>query len=488
MGSRNFLSKYSGLFVSVIATAFLCVPLTTHATGISPSMFVLEGAVSNVPITQTFFVSRTFTDVPEVIRLSARGEAKDMITFPDGPLQLFNVGEGGKKLRFTITPGNIAKGHYKGSIRAEQTQVAPEVIADLQAGASIEQVAAKSFAGAYNLSAAQLDIDMIVTNEITEKWEVVDQDLSKAEEDSPVSFNVMIDNKGSVATKPGKVEVKIREEKGVEFPYQETVPGEQLALIPPYTLKPESVLTNIRLKIGRYFAYIKVYDRDGKLVYDSGKVFLEIVPQGTLAQKGELRVLKVDKYTPQGDTMPTYKPNEPAVISGVFGNLGAVGVRTLLTVEVHKDGEKKDLLKSQEAFVPKAAEGEFDIDYKFPEEGVYDLKGYFAYGISKTNIGEKKVRVSLKAPVLEGEKGTLTKASLAGIAFDPWSVAPIVLGVLFVACVSMFFFFFFAKNSYSLGAVCLWPDVYCQWPVCKTLSSTKNTAPSTPATTNPQKP
>ncbi len=483
---KNF-SKFTAVSTFILALVFLYAPSTVQATGISPSIILLEDAVSNVPITRTFSVSRTSTDAPEVLRLSAKGEAKDMITFPDGPLQLFKVGEGGKTLRFTMTPGNISAGSYKANIRAEQTQVSPDALQDLAGGIAVEKVAEKSFAGAYNLSAAQLDIEMVVTNKMVEKWEVKEHDLNKAEEDSPIAFNLIIDNNGTVATKPGKVEIKIREEKGTEFLFNETVPGEKLEMIPPYTLKPESVLTNIRLKIGRYFAYIKVYDREGKLVYDSDKVFLEIVPQGTLAQKGELRIFKLDKFIPDGDTMPTYKPNEPAVIHGVFGNLGDVGVRTLLTVEVYKDGEKIDLLKSTEAFVPRAGEGEFDIDYKFPEETTYTVKGFFSYGISKTNIGEAKVRVSLKAPSLTPDKGSLLKGSLSAVGFDPSSLLPILFAALTIICLSLLFFYFFAKHTYPVGVACLWPDTYCQWPVCKLPSSKQGTNTTAPITTNQQK-
>ncbi len=488
MFSQKITPKFSIISAVVAAVVFLYMPFTAQATGISPSMFLLEDAVSNVPITQTFYVSRIDTSEPEVLRLSARGEAKDMITFPDGALQLFRRGEGGKKLRFTITPGNIAAGHYKGNIRAEQTQVSPDAVADLEAGGPIEKVVAKSFAGAYNLSAAQLDIDMAVTNKMVERWEVKGHDLSKAEEDTPISFNIIIDNQGSVATKPGKVELKIREEKGTEFIANETVPGDNLSLLPPYNVNPESVLTGIRLKIGRYYAYIKVFDREGTLVYDSDKVFLEIVPQGTLAQKGILKQLKVDKQVPEGDTMPTYKPNQPAVITGLFGNQGEVGVRTLLTVEVYKDTEKIDLLKSTEAYVARAAEGEFNIDYKFPEESIYTLKGYFSYGISKTNVGEVKVRVSLKAPELTANKGSVLKGSLSGVGFDSLSLLPLLFALLTLIALGLLFFYFFAKHSYPLGAVCLWPDTFCQWPVCKWSSSKQNTNTSTPPTITQQKP
>ncbi len=480
-------SKIFVLVGFIAAMIFMLSPCTAQATGISPGIIVINDAVANVPITKNFSVSRINTAGDEIMRLSSRGEGSEMITFPDGEYQLMKKGEGGKDVRFTITPGNIAAGKYKASVRAEQTQVSPEAVADIAGGGDVASAAKKSFAGAYNLSAAEISVTLNVTNKVIEKWEVLDHDLKKAEEDTPISFNLTINNSGSVATKPGKVDIKIREERGTEFLYNETVPGENLAMIAPFTNKPESVLTNLKLKIGRYYAYVKVYDRAGNLKYDSDKIFLEIVPMGTLAQAGTLKSLKVDKLTPQGADMPTYKPNEPVVIHGVFGNTGQVGVRTLLTVEVYKDAEKKDLLKSVEAFVPIAGTGDFDIDYKFPEEAIYTLKGYFSYGISKTNIGEVKVRVSLKAPEIVSQKSAL-KGSISEIGIDPFAMLPIIAAALLIICILLLFFYFYAKTGYVVGAACLWPDIYCQWPVCKLSNSRQDITPLIPTTTNQQKP
>lgn len=447
--------KYFLVLCIAFAASQLIGVQNVSATGVSPASQVFNDAVANATLSGEVIITRADASYDELILLTTRGDSGEMVSFPDGAYLPFVKGKRQIKVKFLINTGNVATGTYTGYIQASQTQL-PEGITvlagDKFSNESAEAIKMKLGNGTGNFSSSLMDLTVNVTNKLIEKWNIDGHGLQGAEAGQPISYALQFNNVGSVATKPGKSVLQIKPVTAKDYEWKDEHSFGELKLIAPFAKKSIPVDTKITLKLGTYFARVTVYDRAGKLVYDSGDFQLSVVPEGTLAQEGEFIKLNTDKDG-DGKTPPTFVPGEFSTLRGIFKNTGKIGVRARFVVEIYKDGVKLDVVKSDDIFVAIGKEGEFEIPYKFGEKGEYKVIAYFTYGITKTAPREMIAYVGVPPPQVIAQKPNMLKGSVGQFAADPsmW------IGLAIIAfLVSVFWFIFYRrKKPYPIGAYCL---------------------------------
>jgi len=151
------------------------------------------------------------------------------------------------------------------------------------------------------------------------------------------------------------------------------------------------------------------YDGD-EVIFTNEKAFLQIFPEGTLAQKGEMVAFTADKQK--------YEVGELGLLRAQFKNTGEIGLSAALTVELSKNGKRMELLKTEPSYVPPERSTVFTLERRFEEAGDYTAVGSVSYGINATEPVSIEFRVGGIHPlVLAGVFVALSALIAASIIF-----------------------------------------------------------------------
>ena len=85
--------------------------------------------------------------------------------------------------------------------------------------------------------------------------------------------------------------------------------------------------------------------------------------------------------------------NELAQFKAEFENTGNIGLSAAFIVDLSKETERFDLLKTEPVFVPPGKKAQFALDKRFAEGGEYSAKGYVSYGIYNSDAIELTFKV-----------------------------------------------------------------------------------------------
>lgn len=341
-----------------------------QAIGLSPVDIFANDILPGSKVTKELYISRADASEAAVILVSIVGEAAQYIKTPLGNELTLPAGEVSFTYPLVIEPGNLASGTYSAKINVQTTKPSAATAANEKGNVQ---------AGTLILSGAQVSIIFTVSNKAVEEYTITGVEMASSEENQLVGFSYLMSNTGNVDARPAKIEFSVIDEIDPTNAYKETIQGEQLEIVPAFTDTSVTVATKAQLIAGLYNVAITFYNTAGELIYESNTLRLQIFPEGTLDQKGELADFISDKTS--------YQVAELAVLSATFNNIGSLGVNASLVVEIMKDGVRLDILKNEPIFIPSHQSATLEQIYKPTEGGKYTAVGYVNYGIFTT---EKK--------------------------------------------------------------------------------------------------
>jgi hypothetical protein len=176
-------------------------------------------------------------------------------------------------------------------------------------------------------------------------------------------ITVDFSNTGNVAEKP-KVQITIMKNDKVvdELVNDKVTVGSQ---------KREVIVTNwdtAGLRQGDFTAKVKVML--GENVIEERELNLKLLVVGVKEAAGEIKSFDTDEQVPTGRI---------ARMSVLYRNSGQAESRAQLVIDVYRDDQMIDHLKSEERLVAPGVELELIIFGKFPEPGEYSLKAHVNY-------------------------------------------------------------------------------------------------------------
>jgi hypothetical protein len=197
----------------------------------------------------------------------------------------------------------------------------------------------------------------------------------------PLRLQVQFRNTGNTAVNP-VIDCIISKEnaKVAEFSYAETSVKAGTEVVIPVEWANTADLN------GDYVALVTVSLADK--VLDTKEVPFKVLPVGTLTKTGEFISLAFEGQ-PALDT--TLK------VLGSFESTGQADCRARLLLEVYRNGDLIDTLKSEETLVPVGQTGILTAYLKLTKAGDYTVKGYVAYDGKQTDTKETSFTVAKKS-------------------------------------------------------------------------------------------
>jgi hypothetical protein len=327
-------------------------------------------------VKKELYISRGDASEEGIAVVTIEGTAAPYVTAPLGSPVTLPVGEQTFTYPLVIEPGALASGTYEAKIT---------VTAGKRPAESAETSEGTVSAGTSILSGSQITLTFTITNQQLEQYSITSVEMAPSEENQLVGFSYGMSNTGNVDTRPAKIEFSLVDELDSGNTYSETILAEALEIVPAFTDQVVTVATKAQLTAGLYDTTIVFYDKDDNSIYTNNLLRLQIFPEGTLAQKGELLAFSTDKTD--------YQVAEPVILTANFKNIGTVGINASLVVEIMKDGTRLDILKNEPVFVPVGQTANMEQTFEPTAGGTHTAVSYVNYGIATTEKIEAEFNV-----------------------------------------------------------------------------------------------
>lgn len=365
--------------IGFLIIAGFAYPLSVFATGITPSEIYIDNILPNTEIKKIVTFTRGTITSDEKFSVTFSQEAAEYITPLDGKEITFKKGEHAFPYHFSLKIPQLAQGTYVSKVRVSQlqsTKKRPRLKNIGQKATNEKTDTANS--GSSIRSGAEGTIYITVTNEAHDEWEVKQTRIPPTEENQTIGISFLIRNLGNVDTKPSKIAMHLKNTFNAKEVYDEVIDLVDFKPVAAFSERIDSATSKIKLTTGSYGADIVFYNKSGDVVHTSETLYFDVVPEGSLKQKGEFTTFLLDKQ--QG----AYELGEYIKTIASFKNTGTIGTRPSLVLEIFKGDKRIDVVKSEPVFVPVNESFELEKELQIKEGGNYKVDASFMYGISKT--------------------------------------------------------------------------------------------------------
>jgi len=325
-----------------------------------------------------------------VVDLTIEGPLAENITLSEQVT--IEVGEDRVKVPIIVSAGTLPPGTYDVKIKAIAT-LAPQDKSD-QGSVSRSEVG------------ATLGLTFSITGEEISSYTIDQTIIQSTEENIPFGFTYRISNTGNVAARPDQIYIRFTDQADKDNIIEEIVSGEDLPFTEPFQSEDVDVLLKTKLITGKYWTEFGFYQGE-EVVYEREDAFLQVFPEGTLSEEGELTLFSADKEQ--------YALNELAIFKGEFTNTGTTGINATLLVDLKHEGVRLEILKSEPVFVLPGKVAKISLEKRLSEEGKYEAEGSITFGISQT-----------ASSTVEFQVGSVNQWLIGGVLF----LAVLLLGLI----------------------------------------------------------
>lgn len=375
------------MMTAAFLTAFflgvlIVLPTPASATGVIPALLEVPAIAAGTSVERTVIVSRSDqVDQTAYADVFLEGEAADFIEHVDDPAKEFEPGVTQLEHKIVIhtqiedEDGNdiiLPEGDYTATFRVGQNKDNEILETEAENGGTSS--------GQIVLSGAQGDIWFSVTNDQIEEYEIETFSAANTEERLPVVVSYRMVNTGNIGARPASVQMTFTGVTDATFELEAEILAQDMPFVLPYGQEEVSITTDIDLPAGQYAVSAVFYNKQDEVVYEHESATLQVFPAGTLDQRAELVLFETDKEA--------YEAAEIVEFIGEVENTGTIGLLGSLIVEVEKDGQKVDILTSDELFIAINRTAELDFTFNPEIGGEFTATGYFKYGPYKTDESE----------------------------------------------------------------------------------------------------
>ncbi|MFH1946706.1 MAG: hypothetical protein ABIJ23_00900, partial [Candidatus Magasanikbacteria bacterium] len=362
------------VFILLIVIGLLPA-VDAHGLGVSPSPITRDNVSNGVRMrTRVNVVRSSALDKDVLIEVQLQGESSRYLELTQ---ESFIIPKGQKQAvyEFFISPQSAPNGHHEAMLLF--TNKGP-VNESSQAGSS-------GNSGASILEAMLLGVNFIVTDNEVKEFNVSSFAVEDTEVGLPLQFSYVLENNGNVDGRIDKIEVLVVDTTDSSHEYRETFLKEQNPLLAPGEHKEMVLFMNQTIPQGEY-QFSAVFYFNNENIFSISDRLVEVLPPGSLGQEAKFISFLTEKER--------YKKDELLELIGILENTGDVGLRANLYVEVRdEDDIRIDLLRSDDKFVLKGKKGEFRIQTRLSEIGLYNLKAYVEFGAGKSEYKNLQIEI-----------------------------------------------------------------------------------------------
>lgn len=382
------MTKHRLVLVLISLTLMLFNISPVFAFGISPGVMSEDNLLPGSSMQKTVQISRSDASLSQMLTMKVTGDAAKYIHLPQGAKQVFPAKQTTIDFPITIEPENLGEGTYSAFLTVELTNVTKEATTDSSSGDSPS-------AGISMLTGARMDIRFTVTNTSLERYTVSSFLMQDTEVKQKMVLAYTVNNSGNVDTRPAKIDFTFTDVKDPTNTFAATVDAKDIPITAAFKEQQiRTVLPYMEIKTGNYKATAIFYDKNGEVIYTGEVTLVQVFPEGTLAQEGELTDYKSDKTH--------YEDGEVVQLTATFKNTGTIGTEATFVTEIYQGDKRIDVIKQDPIYVPMGRETEFDQDYNPVLGGDYTAKAYAQYGVTKTKILETSFSVGALSPFIIG--------------------------------------------------------------------------------------
>jgi len=345
---------------STIIYGLLIILITGTASavniGVSPASLTFDNMIPGGYSETTLFISTSGDDRLQ-IGFGISGPIKDWISFNETDF-ILEPRSTKTVVVYARPPLDAAGGNYSGDIYMRASRYGGVESGGTGLGVS---------------GGISVGVTITLTGIRIENYKLVGVSVKDTEIGFPVRFTVDISNIGNIRTKPGiHIEIYDKNEKNmlISSDYADT------EILPT---KTESVNVEVPLtdfKVGNYIGKIQVKE-------DKQKVIFNVLERGTLALKGILKQIRLNKIW--------VETGETSKVEAVFENKGDLLIEgAKLKVEAYLIDEKYGTEKLMKTFesdslnVPIGQEITLSSYFTPQQEGRYRMTGYITYSGKNT--------------------------------------------------------------------------------------------------------
>jgi len=340
--------------------------------GVSPATRDFSDLVQNVEVEGVVNFSRADASTDQRVSVAVYGEATPYVELTDGEMIILPQGEHLTPYTFTVKTGSLDVGSYKAKLIVSETSGEADVSVEGEGDANNKTGAG----GSGLLAGAAADIIINVTDKRVEKFEIIDAQVDDVEAQQVLGFNYLIKNEGNVDTKPNQIVFRAVDTEDRTNYYEETFIRDQIPFIKAFAQEDVALETKAELGVGRYKITLDFYNKAGEIVFTK-EVYLNISKKGALGQEGDLFSFTVDKAE--------YQRNEPVKLEAKFKNTGGSALTSVLKIDIFRDNQKIELIKSEPKYSRKGQTVVYEEVYYPQETGTYRAVAEVSYGAKITD-------------------------------------------------------------------------------------------------------
>lgn len=368
---KQLTKIFQGFFLALVFSLFLGVG-SASAVGVSPAVVQYEGIAPGMTVEQRFTISRQDTNETTAFVVEPGEGLEGWVISSAGDKFILPAGKRRLPINLVFTvPQGTEPGQYEGiiTIKTESNKIANAGEVGVNLGVAVRAI--------FNVTDAQV-----------EKWSVKEVTVPAVEESNILRAYIQLKNEGNVAAQPAKVDVEIYDSAEVTSFEKFTIDTfEDSNVVDPFTTDSVRVDLPIRLDTGSYWAFVKVYDAKGGVLYDN-KVRFKVVGVGELRKEGRLSNIVL---SPRSASQ-----NEQVKVSGNFKNTGSVQVQANLVVEFYnKQGDLVMVYEGDASTVGANEEKELGTVFSPSERGVFNAHVYVRYDDLSTAAQEFTYRIGV---------------------------------------------------------------------------------------------
>lgn len=344
------------------------------ALGISPSVVEVPKAPQNAAIEKYFVVTRGNPSEPMMAKIAVEGQYASNITLLKGNEVELPKGQQQTRIPIVINTGSLPSGTYAASITVSAYPM------------SGTRESTTTGQGSAVIIAVKNTVRFTVTTDAIEDYSIESMFVQDTEEEMPIGFTFFLENRGTTDARPTKILLAFLDAKTKEEVYKKTIYGTEIELTKALLGQQYDILLyDTRLPSGGYIVQSTFYNKD-KIIAEKSTV-LQIVPQGTLSQKGSFESLSIDKTS--------YEKGETVKFTGIFKNIGDIPLKDVsLILEIFKNSDRIEVLKTVPVYVTRGGTITHELFYKSDSGGEYTVKGNFGFGPNKSN--EQNITFNVK--------------------------------------------------------------------------------------------
>jgi|GEM_PF-1745841 len=381
-------------------------PNSASALGLAPPTIEVESILRNTTQQRSVVLLRSPDDVGDfVLHVKPEGPNANFILGGESDI-IFEKEDARKVYEFDLNPGDAPNGKYQ--VNLSFLKSIPKNTPSTQS----------SGFGVAIITGVTAQVFLTVGGEEYLNYELLNVSAEKTEVGKKLNVAYSLNNTGNIDWQIEKIQLEFKKKSDMSTVNSIEIPASGLTHAKAGQPNQHfSLSVEHGLPEGEYFLAATFFEKEKVAGTLQSQQSFTVFPAGTLAQKGSLKALTVNKST--------YQSIEKVKLNAVFANEGDIGLDASLVTNIYRNNALLDLKKSDTYHLDPGEETTLSEIFTPDSDGSYKIEGYVEFGNKKTDMKTVEFEV--------GSSGS-TASDKIGIKLNSFTGLGI-LSLIILACI-----------------------------------------------------